>query len=290
MGKKNLVSFLKQPYPFYFEGKDLFYLCTVVFLMSLFFNYIFKPFDVYVPEQKMHYFWISAIHSIVPILVIALASAFIKLTRSLSDDWLLWKEFLLIFIILLLTGTGQFLVRDIIYDNPNNWSWLYFFEEVRNTCLVGMLFVAILISLNLNRLLIKNQRNALLMATGLDNENIKGSGDILISTQLKSDDFVLNPNTFLFAKADGNYVEVYYNNHESVQKFIKRIPIKNLEKQLQNIPFIVKTHRSYLVNINQIETISGNAQGYKLKLKRIDEIVPVSRYSISTFEKKMKAV
>ena len=289
MGKKSLVSFLKQPYPFYFEGRDLFWVCIVIFLMAVFFNYFMQPFNVYVPEHKMDYFWISVIHSATPIVFIVLTALIFKISPKLAEHWNLGKEFLIIFIILLLTGIGQFLIRDIIYNNPNNWSWHYFFEEIINTCLVGMVFAAILIPINLNRLMLKNQRSASLLDINLHPDaSTKNFPVLSISTQLKTDDFTLNPSSFLFAKSEGNYVEVFLIENERLEKLIKRIPIKNLETQLQNIPFIFKTHRSYLVNLKHLEEVSGNAQGYKLKLLGLEETVPVSRHSISSFEKRMK--
>ncbi|MFL3662109.1 MAG: LytTR family transcriptional regulator DNA-binding domain-containing protein [Polaribacter sp.] len=50
---------------------------------------------------------------------------------------------------------------------------------------------------------------------------------------------------------------------------------------------ILKSHRSYLVTINYVDTVSGNAQGYKLPLKNYSEKIPVSRNMISTFNTKM---
>jgi len=291
MRNKKLVSFLKQPYPFYFEGKDLFYLCAVLFSMSLFFNYFFKPFNVYVPEQKMDFFWISVIHSTMPVVVIAMASGFLKLKPSITDEWLLWKEFVLIFIILVLTGTGQFLIRDVIYNNPNNWSWAYFLEEVRNTCLVGMLFVAILVPINLNRLLLKNQQKAFSISSEVGNPQTPVMASLLsVKPRQKQDAFQLDANNLIFAKSEGNYVALISLEDGKAVKVLKRITIKELEALLSSVPFITKTHRSYLVNLQKIKKISGNAQGYRLNLNGTDHLVPVSRYLIDAFEERLKSL
>ena len=66
-------------------------------------------------------------------------------------------------------------------------------------------------------------------------------------------------------------------------KILIRITLKELEEQLKPISSIFKTHRSYLVNLNAIQSISGNAQGYQLLLKNCSIIVPVSRSNISNF-------
>jgi H+/Cl- antiporter ClcA len=123
----------------------------LLFVMTILFNYIFEPFVVYLPEHKMDYFWISFIHACSPVAIIGLLSLF-KTTSKTEENWNVQKEMLLIAFFLLLVGITQFLIRDIIYNNSNNWSWRYLYEEIRNTFLIGTLFAIFLTSLNYNRL------------------------------------------------------------------------------------------------------------------------------------------
>ncbi len=257
--------------------------------MALFFNYSFEPFHVNRSEHKMDYFWISVIHSLSPLLVALLLSGILGLRKKLSDDWNLKKELLFFFWLLLLTGITQFLIRDLIYDNSNNWSWNYLKEEVSNTLLVGILFAAILIPLNLNRLLLKNQKKAREISKSLHESPTDEPKNLTIETRVKSDCFNLDPNQFLYAKADGNYLEIYTLKDHKTHKQVKRITLKELANQLNDFSWIVKTHRSYMVNLKYLEEVNGNAQGYRLTLKHIPESIPVSRYSITAFETSLKA-
>ena len=50
-----------------------------------------------------------------------------------------------------------------------------------------------------------------------------------------------------------------------------------MEKQLSDLPQFFRCHRTYLVNLDRVGHVSGNAQGYKLHLEGIDNLVPVSR-------------
>lgn len=279
---KKLQQFLSQPYPFYFQGKSLWIITGLLFFMTLFFGYLFKPFDVYVPEHKMNYFWISLIHAVIPIVVILLF-LIITIPANIEENWTIKKEFVLISVFLLLIGIAQFLIRDIIYDNPNNWSWPYLYEEIRNTFLSGSLFSFILISLNFNRLNIKNNRNAHIINSS------NGFQSTIVSEKTQIDNSILDFNieNFIFAKSEGNYVELFFDD---TTKSLKRITIKELELSLNPYSNILKTHRSYLVNINQIENIAGNAQGYKLKLKNHTDKIPVSRNMIVVFNAKMKNI
>ena len=92
----------------------------------------------------------------------------------------------------------------------------------------------------------------------------------------------------IYAKADGNYLEIVLRKDEQSERLLKRITSKELENQMAHFDFIMKVHRSFLVNLNKIESVSGNAGGYKVAFKGISELVPVSRNYIPTFDEKMK--
>jgi hypothetical protein len=283
--KTSLLNFLKQPYPFYYEGKKLLQITAVFFLISFFFNYMLQPFDVNPQEQKMHYFWICCLHSFSPIFVLLCIALICKLFPKATDDWKIKNECALVFFLLLFTGITQFLIRDVIYDNPMNWSWRYFIEEISNTFIAGIFLAPIIISINLNRQQLKNSQKADRISFSItDVKEIQNNTSVTIETEVKSEKFVFESHSFIYAKAEGNYAEIFLKKDDKVQKLIKRIPIKNLEMQLSPFPFIIKTHRSVLLNLNYIEKVTGNAQGYKVQLKDCPDTVPVSRNFIQSFE------
>lgn len=292
MNKNNLLHFnrlsklLTQPYPFYYKGNVVWKLAVILFLMTLLFCYFFEPFEVYVPEHKIEYFWISIVHAFTPAVVIAIFS-FLKPSAQTEDDWNVKKEILLVAFFLLTVGISQFLIRDLIYNNPHNWSWRYLYEEIRNTFLIGSLFAVILISLNANKLNKKNSKRVKSIIWPLKVAEPFPNNIIHIETQVKCDDFMLDVNNFLFAKASGNYTELYLNQ-ERENRLLKRIAIKELESALRSFSGIAKTHRSYLVNLQHISGVEGNAQGYKLKLTNYNGYVPVSRNMIDAFNDKLK--
>jgi len=277
--KKSIKTILSQPYPFYYQGKELWLLTFILCIMTLLFGYLFEPFEVYRPEHKIGYFWITLIHSFTPGLVI-LSFFLLKTPPTQKEDWTIKKEFLLIALFLLVTGFFQFIIRDLIYDNPNNWSFRYLYEELRNTFLVGILFAFILIPMNYNRLVNRNRRNArTFTSSNLDANCTEKTAHYCSELNLNLEDIV-------YVKAEGNYVEIFLKNGN---KSLKRLTMKSLESILQTHTNFIKTHRSYLVNMDQIASISGNAQGYKLQLKSYSSIVPVSRKMISVFDEIMNS-
>ena len=57
----------------------------------------------------------------------------------------------------------------------------------------------------------------------------------------------------LFIQADGNYSTIYTASH----KFIYSVVLKKVQDQLPSSIFL-RTHRSYLVNINSVTGFEGN--------------------------------
>lgn len=283
---QDVKAFLREPYPFYFEGRTLRWLVGILFLMAVFFEIAFRPFGVYTPEHRIPHFWIAVFHSTVAATVFISCSYFVRITR-LREHWTVRKDILFLFVFLLITGVGQFLIRDLIYDNPYNWSWNFLLEEVRNTLLTGFLFVLILVPLNQARLSRKHSEKArsIYLRHLLHAETV-----FPIQTELKGDDFSLNSSDFLFAKAEGNYVAIYLKGTDTHRRLLKRLRLSDLEEQLSGHQAICRCHRSYLVNLQAVRDIQGNAQGYRLKLEGTDEEVLVSRGMTSAFEDRMQYV
>jgi DNA-binding LytR/AlgR family response regulator len=214
------------------------------------------------------------------------ALSLFKPSLAQEENWSVRKEILLIMTFLVLVGMVQFLIRDLIYDNSNNWSWKYLIEEIRNTLLIGSLFAILFTSLNFNRLNARNVKKAKeLNAAPHPPKNISNK-IIQIETSVKSDAFELNVDRLLFAKAVGNYVEIYLRE-DPPGKMLKRITLKDLLTVLSPFPNIIKTHRSYLVNLDFVDQVTGNAQGYKLKLSNCAEKIPVARNLIHSFNAKI---
>lgn len=285
---KRIRQFLNRPYPYYFEGRVFWILVLLIGSMAIVFEFVFKPFHVNPNEHRLPHFLITVVHTFVALSILIAASFILKWARIRSESWTVGKDILLLGTILLAIGIGQFLIRDLIYNNPNNWSMGYLLEEIRNTFLIGMLFVLILVPINQNRQYHRNSSRA----SGLQNHTVKAINlpTLSIQTQLKQDDFDLDPSTLLFAKAERNYVEFHLLKDGQKYNVLKRMSLRSLEQQLQSISHIVKTHRSYLVNLQFLESVSGNAQGYLLNMRHLDVPILVSRTLIPTFEKRLRQV
>jgi DNA-binding LytR/AlgR family response regulator len=106
-------------------------------------------------------------------------------------------------------------------------------------------------------------------------ESVKTANQITLYSDT-SESLTFNLPDLLFIEADDNYSTVMWKAEGALQKKLLRVNLKNLESQLDN-SFMLRCHRSYIVNVNAISAISGNTNGYKLKINGSDFSIPVSR-------------
>ena len=286
---------LASQYPFYHKGKDRFIFSAIIFLMSFGFNYFFEPFDTNFTEHKLSYFWIHLIHAAVSVVIFLLLSFSLEFFNIKEEDWTLKKELIFIAGLLLLVGVSQFLIRDIIYNNPNNWNVEYLVEEVLHTSLVGFLFACILLPMNQLLLFKKYAHQAILLNNKRENSisetppiYSQQREAVFIQTAIEQENFDLDIDNFLYAKSEGNYIEIHIlSSDQNATKLLKRSTLTNFSKQLSDFDFILQVHRSYLINLKKVTGVSGNAQGYKLELLDSSQtVVPVSRSHLSVFQEK----
>jgi hypothetical protein len=80
---------------------------------------------------------------------------------------------------------------------------------------------------------------------GKSSENKSLSDKITIKGKGKYDFITLIKNELVFVQSSDNYIEVNFIENNTLQKKIIRETISNLE---QSFPFLLKTHRSFLIN------------------------------------------
>lgn len=273
-------------YPRRYKSQNLIKSSGLVFLILLTFLLVFKPFGVYDPELKMHYFFICFLHAFAPALILFIYFTTLNYFRKVKNhtQWTLLKEYIHIGVLLIFIGTTSFLMRDLLYTNSNNWSWHYLFEEIRNCLVAGIFFYFFL---RLSSFYFESKKGSpfvlQFIPLAVKPEKTVLISNLFINTQVKQDDFFLDMDQLLFAKADGNYIELTKSNDLKITTEVKRISLTQFETQVTDYPHLFRCHRTYLVNMFKIEQVSGNSQGYELSFKETNIKIPVSRKQIDNF-------
>ncbi|AUD03136.1 LytTR family DNA-binding domain-containing protein [Spirosoma pollinicola] len=122
-------------------------------------------------------------------------------------------------------------------------------------------------------------------------ENLKQSADTTVTlvAENEKDTLSLSTDALLYIESSDNYCTVVHLKNTQVTKPLLRSSLSRLEKQIGR-PHIVRCHRSYVVNLDRVERVTGNAQGYKLHLFSGQFAVPVARQYNETLIAELKAL
>ena len=113
---------------------------------------------------------------------------------------------------------------------------------------------------------------------------------LTFSDEQTFDTALIDPFTILYLVAADNYIRIFYLDNNSVKNLLVRSTLKSAEEKLAPYENFYRCHRSYLVNLNYLRHISGNATGYKLHLEGTDTLIPVSRNLNSEISDKINTI
>ena len=91
----------------------------------------------------------------------------------------------------------------------------------------------------------------------------------------------------LFLKSEDNYIKVHYLHNDQVEKKLIRTTLKNLSREI-NHPNLMRTHRSFMVNMENVVSLDRSKKGLRLNLKKMtDKQIPVSATYRSKVENRL---
>ncbi len=109
--------------------------------------------------------------------------------------------------------------------------------------------------------------------------------NITIKDENDSIKLLLITEDLLFIQSADNYVEVNFMKEGLVTKTLLRNSIKKLEPIFVNSS-IMRCHRSYIVNTENVAYAKKTLTGFDLKLNHVSKLtIPVSKSYISEFRK-----
>lgn len=90
------------------------------------------------------------------------------------------------------------------------------------------------------------------------------------------DSISLTLNNLLFVEAEDNYISISYLEKGKLKKELLRATMKDVEKNL-NSEFVVRCHRSFIVNMNKVEKVIKDGHQIKLFIPELTFPIIVSR-------------
>ncbi|MBB4119542.1 DNA-binding LytR/AlgR family response regulator [Mesonia hippocampi] len=288
-----LHKFIKQPYPFLFSPIRNF---IVAFLLGVFIyllnlisiNDVLVTTNFNFSKQAVCIF--AGLSTFLSTLLITEIGTRFFLNTKTKETWTVGKEFITIIILLFTIAIFNNIVAFIISKRTTDYN---FFQQFVNAFTyaagIGSLPTAIIIWFNYTILLKQNLKEVSLynkqLEANLKQQDFPKNNTLKIETNNKNEVLVIDLANFLFAKAEGNYTDIFVKTTSSYKRTPYRINIQQLEDALAQDKHCIRTHRSYLVNLRNITSATGNARNYRLNFYHTDIEIPVSRSKFEAFKK-----
>lgn len=271
------LNILYQPYPFVSSPRKQAALAPFFGLFVFLFIWIFQPFglqDYQDQNRVLHFAGYGVITSTVMVFVSLLFRALLP-NWFQEKTWTVGKSLSYVLFIFFMIGIANW----VYSTNLGLWgiSLRSFFIYQGMTMLIGVFPVTISTFVIYQKRLQEALNNAQALNANMPSKNHElrnQPNQIQIPSQNKSEDLTVDPNELLYIMAVENYIEVQLPN----EKFILRNTLKAAESVLADFPQFKRCHRSYIVNLDKIDSFSGNAQGLNLRLQAENLYeIPVSR-------------
>ncbi len=246
----NMFKFLNKPYPF---NDDLRHNAKTIFFISLgilVFLLLFQPIDISRFTKKDIFYLVTGLAAstflILSLNLIVIPSLLPKLFNS--NNWDIKREIIWNIWILLAISSSDLLFYSKLFGVIE-----IKFSDVGEIILLGFLPVAVLIIINQDRLLRSHLKSAQLLNEKLNDKEDQQEKLITFHSEYNKDGLAIKPSALVLIKSSDNYIEIYYKREDTIKKQLVRSSLKKAENAVQNVGFITRCHRGFIVNINFIK-------------------------------------
>ena len=275
-------SILNHPYPCIYDQKEKLLIAGFFGIFVIAFLLIFQPFGIseargdYMPLKISGY----GVVTFAVLIIVYYFSPLIYPNFFKEKNYTVGRELIFTVIIILLIGVASSTYSKFIIPEPYGPSML---GMIAQTFLVGIFPLSFLTIFKYNRLNKSNKKSSSeinLTKQKIEHQTIelKESNFYLISSE--QEELKIATKDLLYLESDGNYVSIHQIKDGSIVKSKHRITLKSLIEQ-NNSNNVIRCHRSFIINLDHVMNVSGNAQGLKFTISHTDDIIPVSRKYIS---------
>ena len=107
-------------------------------------------------------------------------------------------------------------------------------------------------------------------------------------TGTTNDNVSMEISNLLYIEAVGNYVKVFHLYDGKVRTDMIRATSKQMEDDLHDYPMVVRCHRAFIVNLQQVEQIVSKSGSMQLLIKHSHDYLPVSRSNVTQVKESIK--
>lgn len=283
-----MLKLLLEPYP---HAETYARSATIALITGLFvalFLMYFQPFGIAEAEwhSNMAKLWLVAGYGLVTFVTMSFTTLLLPrfFPKVFSEaDWTILKEIALISLTILLITLGNTLYSAAIHITPFSLESLTLMFAY--TVVLGIFPAIVIVLVNyIYHLKLYHLQEKAIPVPSSATTVIQGDLEERFFAENEKDSLTLASNDLLYIESSDNYCTIYFMQENKVQKIVLRSSLSRLEQQVNDTAHIVRCHRSYMVNLQQVRAVSGNAQGYKFHLCHDNLLVPVARKNAALVE------
>ncbi|MCE2994122.1 MAG: LytR/AlgR family response regulator transcription factor [Cyclobacteriaceae bacterium] len=280
---QRISDWLNAPFPFYLnDERKNFLLALFISAFVTVFLYLFKT------ESELTFANdLGWLHGLITLAVLFFNVLLLPRIFPVTMDPTTWtiKKYIYLNILHLMLIWLISTVMEKLFFCPFDMSWLEVSAHTSaQVAIKGVIPIALctlflkaqMLQQNLHEAIKTNQELQKIQTLKRESKETVKTATVVTLYSDTSESLTFNLPDLLFIEADDNYSTVHWKEDSAIQKKLLRVNLKNLETQLNN-SFTLRCHRSYIVNVNAISAITGNTNGYKLKMNGSDFSIPVSR-------------
>lgn len=267
-----------QPYPFTNTWRSAWLSAIGVGLFVALFLFVFRPFGTKVtPGAEIKYLGICALFAVVTLLITLIINGLTLAFPALFEEegWVIWKEVVFNMFVVGGIGFGNLLLAHGLWQVGLNASSFLGWQAI--TFAIGIFPIIAGVMIGQMKLSRKYGDEAARLAPRPHPVHDSGEPGVSLEGDNQNERLYLPPGHIVYIAAADNYVRVYYLDKGLLKNRMLRATMKKMEDALLPFPYLFRCHRRFLVNIEMVEKVSGNAQGYRLHLQGFEESIPVSR-------------
>jgi hypothetical protein len=192
-----------------------------------------------------------------------------------EEKWTVGKNILLYTIIVVVIGTLNYLFT----------IW-YFNQEFSSVGFVNFQFftfavtVFVVSGMTMTKFFLSQKfymRHAIEMDEEIKEISHQSKDELLKFTSENNKEVLeIKLNDLLYIESADNYSKFYFRKNGQVASSILRTSLSRVEKMYSHAE-LFRCHRTYIVQLRNVERISGNSQGYRFHFAGVEVAVPVSR-------------
>lgn len=295
-----IFQLLKQPFPYNPSWRPALGRAAFFGLFIFMFLFVFRPFEL----DKFN---------VAKLVFICGAYGFITFACLLSSNliipglfpawfserrWTTGRHILYIAFIVIFVGLVNYLFSPLIVGSKLNLRDALWFQGI--TILVALIPISFYTLYMQTRLLKKySEQAADLEKKLMTKQETEKKTEIVVENNLpkpiiltgdyQHEKIELYPDQLHLVSSASNYIKVYHDHKGVLNYSIIRSTLKKTEEMLSEHSNFFKCHRAYIINLDKVVHVEGNAQGYRIKVSGHDDLIPVSRNLNNEFSDKLLA-